>query len=133
MTDPAQRALLAQGLVAVIATEQPDGRPHLTPVWFSWDGAAFEVVTPDSSRKYRNLQRTGRCTLVVDKRSWPYQSVIAECELTGTRPIRGYPPALVHRYLDGDLARDFLDTYRDTKLTAVTLHPTRWYGHVNEG
>lgn len=131
-SEAAQR-LLSQGLIAVIATEQPDGPPHLTPVWFAWTGIDFEVVTPDSSRKYRNLRRAGRCTVVVDKRTWPYQSVIAECEPVGTRPRRGYPRALVHRYLDGDLAAEFIDTYRDTELLAITLRPTRWYGHVNEG
>ena len=129
----AAHRLLSQGLIAVIATEQPDGPPHLTPVWFAWTGTDFEIVTPDSSRKYRNLRRAGRCTVVVDKRTWPYQSVIAECELTDARLRRGYPRALVHRYLESDLAADFLDTYRDTELLTITLRPTRWYGHVNEG
>lgn len=133
MTEEERAELLAQGLVAIIATEQADGRPHLTPIWFSWDGAAFEVVTPGSSRKFRNLRRLPRCTISVDKKAWPYRSLIAECDVAGTREIRGYPPDLVHRYLDGDLAATFLQDYKDLELTAVTLRPTRWYGHINRG
>lgn len=133
MTEEERAELLAQGLVAVIATEQPDGRPHLTPIWFSWDGTDFEVLTPASSRKYKNLQRQPRCTMSVDKKTWPYRSVIAECDVNRTRQVRGYPEGLVGRYLADDLAATFVSTFRDLALTAVTLRPTRWYGHINRG
>ncbi|MDQ4037076.1 MAG: pyridoxamine 5'-phosphate oxidase family protein [Actinomycetota bacterium] len=125
----ARAELLGQGLVAMIATEQPDGRPHLAPIWFSWEGARFEILTPPSSRKYQNLQRRPRCTISVDDRIWPYQALTAECDLDGTREARGYPEELVRRYLSDELAPSFLDDYGDTALMAVRLRPTRWYGY----
>lgn len=127
--DETRADLLGQALVAMIATEQPDGRPHLTPIWFSWDGATFEVLTPPSSRKYQNLARRPRCTISVDDRTWPYQSLTAECDVAATRDECGYPETLVRRYLTDDLAAAFLDRYGDTALIAVTLRPTRWYGY----
>lgn len=127
--EPARSELLGQGLVAMIATEQPDGRAHLAPIWFSWDGTMFEVLTPPSSQKFKNLQRRPRCTISIDDRIWPYQAVTAECDVEGTREARGYPEVLVRRYLTDDLATSFMDEYGDTALVSVTLRPTRWYGY----
>lgn len=127
--EQARAELLGQGLVAMIATEQPDGRPHVAPIWFSWDGTDFEVMTPPTSRKHQNLQRRPRCTISVDDRVWPYQAVAAECDVHDIREVRGYPEALVGRYLTDELATSFLEDYADTELVAVTLRPTRWYGY----
>jgi len=120
--------LLGQGLVAMLATEQPDGRPHLAPIWFSWDGAAFEILTPPSSRKYQNLQRRPRCTISVDDRIWPDQALTARCDVDGTGEARGYPQELVRRYLSDELATSFLDDYGDPALIAVRLRPARSRG-----
>lgn len=38
-----------------IATVRADGRPHLVPLWFYWDGHAIYFDTGASTLKHRNL------------------------------------------------------------------------------
>ena len=40
-----------------LSTTRPDGRPHATPVWFTWDGSTLYFTTHRSSQKARNLAR----------------------------------------------------------------------------
>jgi len=34
---------LAQEFVVWLSTTRPDGRPHIVPVWFSWDGEVVQI------------------------------------------------------------------------------------------
>jgi nitroimidazol reductase NimA-like FMN-containing flavoprotein (pyridoxamine 5'-phosphate oxidase superfamily) len=46
-----------------LATERPDGRPHLMPVLALWhDGALYFCASP-TSRKGRNLTRNSHCVI----------------------------------------------------------------------
>ena len=49
-----------------VATTWPDGRPHVMPVWGSWDGAAFWFSSGGRSRKVQNLRRDPRCVVTGD-------------------------------------------------------------------
>jgi PPOX class probable F420-dependent enzyme len=40
-----------------LATAGPDGRPHVAPVWFVWDGRAIYFCTGRTTVKHRNLER----------------------------------------------------------------------------
>jgi len=40
-----------------LATTRPDGRPHVVPVWFWWDGQEVYFVTPRASQKAKNMAR----------------------------------------------------------------------------
>ena len=49
-----------------VTTVRPDGRPHLTPVWFVWHaGKAYICISPDSV-KARNLSRNPRVALALE-------------------------------------------------------------------
>jgi PPOX class probable F420-dependent enzyme len=39
-----------------LATTRPDGRPHLTPIWFVFHGGRFWVCTTPRAVKVRNLR-----------------------------------------------------------------------------
>lgn len=58
-------AFLGEAHTAVVATIYADGRPHLSTVWYRWDGA-FWIATNRTTVKYRNLRRDPRITLLVD-------------------------------------------------------------------
>jgi len=49
-----------------LATVRPDGRPHLTPIWFVWDGAAFYVCTQQNTVKARNLAHNAHAALSLE-------------------------------------------------------------------
>ena len=49
-----------------LATVRPDGRPHVMPVWGTWDGESVLFSTAPRSRKARNLQADPRCSITTD-------------------------------------------------------------------
>lgn len=49
-----------------VATVWPDGRPHVTPVWGTWDGGAVWFSCSTRSRKCRNLEADRRCVVTTD-------------------------------------------------------------------
>ena len=59
-------AFLAEPRNVVIAGIRRDGRPHLSPNWFYWDGERFYVSTTRSRVKYAIFRRDPRAQLLVD-------------------------------------------------------------------
>ena len=59
-------AFLAEPRNVVVAGIRRDGRPHLTPNWFYWDGERFYVSTTRNRAKYAIFSRDPRVQLLVD-------------------------------------------------------------------
>ena len=59
-------AFLAEPRNAVVAGIRRDGRPHLSPNWFYWDGERFYVSTTRSRVKYAIFRRDSRAQLLID-------------------------------------------------------------------
>jgi PPOX class probable F420-dependent enzyme len=59
-------AFLAEPRNVVVAGIRRDGRPHLSPNWFYWDGQRFYVSTTRNRVKYAIFHRDGRAQLLVD-------------------------------------------------------------------
>ena len=59
-------AFLAEPRNVVVAGIRRDGRPHLSPNWFYWDGERFYVSTTRSRVKYAIFRRDPRAQLLVD-------------------------------------------------------------------
>jgi len=57
MMPPLDRLLSAldQANVLSLGTVRPDGRPHVVPLWFLWDGEAIVVFSKARAQKVRNL------------------------------------------------------------------------------
>ncbi len=49
-----------------IASVRPEGRPHLVPVWYLWDGEAFYIFSQSKAQKIANLRRNPRVTLALN-------------------------------------------------------------------
>jgi PPOX class probable F420-dependent enzyme len=55
------RDLIAEKVAfAHLATVMPDGSPHVTPMWFDWDGTHFRFNSARGRVKVRNLERSHR-------------------------------------------------------------------------
>lgn len=65
MSDGELDAYLAQPLLARIATAR-DNRPHVTPIWFLWDGSILWCETNPDFKKARNLKKNAECAVVID-------------------------------------------------------------------
>jgi PPOX class probable F420-dependent enzyme len=59
-------AFLAEPRNVIVAGIRKDGRPHLSPNWFFWDGERFYVSTTRKRAKYRIFRRDPRAELIVD-------------------------------------------------------------------
>lgn len=59
-------AFLAEPRNVVVAGIRKDGRPHLSPNWFHWDGEKFYVSTTRGRVKYKIFSRDPRIELLID-------------------------------------------------------------------
>ena len=59
-------AFLAEPRNVIVAGIRRDGRPHLSPNWFYWDGERFYVSTTRARVKYAIFRRDARAQLLVD-------------------------------------------------------------------
>jgi PPOX class probable F420-dependent enzyme len=59
-------SFLAEPRNVIVAGIRKDGRPHLSPNWFLWDGEKFYVSTTRKRAKYAIFRRDARAELVVD-------------------------------------------------------------------
>jgi PPOX class probable F420-dependent enzyme len=57
---------LAEPRNVVVAGVRQDGRPHLSPNWFYWDGERFFISTTRDRVKYKIFRRDPRVELIVD-------------------------------------------------------------------
>jgi PPOX class probable F420-dependent enzyme len=69
MNDPRQ-ARTAERLRAEeilwLASVRPDGRPHLVPVWFLWEGETILIFSKPENQKVRNLRRNPAVSVSLD-------------------------------------------------------------------
>ena len=65
--DVAERdAFLAEERTCRVATVGADGAPHVTPLWFVWDGAALWLTSIVASQRWTDLQRDPRVSVGID-------------------------------------------------------------------
>lgn len=66
MTDEERDAFLADERTCRVATVGGDGAPHVTPLWFAWDGSALWLTSIVRSQRWTDLGRDPRIAVVVD-------------------------------------------------------------------
>jgi len=76
-------AFLAEPRNVIVGGIRQDGRPHLSPNWFYWDGERFYVSTTRHRVKYAIFRRDPRTQLVIDD-STGHRAVL----LPGTVEVR---------------------------------------------
>lgn len=62
------RTLLSERRYAVLATHDPEGAIHQTPVWFLFEDDRFYVESFSASRKVENLRRMPTASITVEVR-----------------------------------------------------------------
>jgi PPOX class probable F420-dependent enzyme len=62
------RSFLGERRYAVLATHDPDGRIHMTPIWFLFEDDRFYFASSSGSRKVKNVERSFSASVVVDSR-----------------------------------------------------------------
>jgi hypothetical protein len=95
MSDEERDAHLARLLVCRVGTIGADGGPHVSALWYCWDGAALWLYSIIRSQRWVNLQRDPRVSVVVDTGEEYFQlrgvEFIGEVEFLGEQPRVGEP------------------------------------------
>lgn len=89
-----------------LSSVRPDGRPHLVPVWFLWDGAAILIFSKPEVQKVRNLRHSPQVMLALDSADEGEDVVLLEgrAELLGEGAPRSTLPVYAQKY-DALMAR----------------------------
>jgi PPOX class probable F420-dependent enzyme len=66
MTADERDAFLTTERTCRVATAGADGRPHVVPLWFVWDGRALWLSSIVRSQRWTDLARDPRVAVVVD-------------------------------------------------------------------
>lgn len=104
--------LTGRPMFAKVATVNEEGWPQISPVWYTWDGSSFLIISKERTGMVRNLRRDPRCGLLVDNYELPYArvSVQGEVEFLG-EDFDHIPPMrdMVLRYL-GQEGMDYAES-----------------------
>jgi hypothetical protein len=101
-----------------VATTRPDGRPHLTPVWFAWHAEKVYICIEPESVKGVNMRADSRVALALEDGSDPLI-----CEGAAAPVARPWPEeviAIFQKKYDWDVTVES----RYTQLMAIT--PEKW-------
>ncbi len=57
--------LLRDEIVVWLSSVRPDGRPHVVPIWFTWDGREILIASKPNAQKIRNLRANAKVMLAL--------------------------------------------------------------------
>ncbi len=80
---------LARERTCRVATASPQG-PHLTPLWFVWDGSALWLSSLVKSQRWTDLERDPRVAVLID--AGEEYGELRGAELRGTLEVVGEVP-----------------------------------------
>jgi PPOX class probable F420-dependent enzyme len=83
-----------------LSSVRPDGRAHLVPVWFLWDGAAILIFSKPAAQKVRNLRHNPQVMLALDSADEGEDVVLLEgrAELLGNGAPQSTLPEYAEKY-----------------------------------
>ncbi|WP_329575673.1 pyridoxamine 5'-phosphate oxidase family protein [Streptomyces sp. NBC_01361] len=73
-----------------VATVSPDGSPHVSTLWFVWDGACLWLYSITRSRRWADLLKDPRIAVVID--AGEEYGELRGAELSGTVEFVGENP-----------------------------------------
>jgi PPOX class probable F420-dependent enzyme len=124
---PAVRSVLNSRLDATLATIRPDGMPELAPVWFLWQRGTLIVSTHIETRRWANLVRDPRCSVLIDDMANDrYVAIYGRAELV-RGDVRAPTRAIVARYIEADRVDEYMRdvVYTRPERTLIKLKPDR--------
>jgi len=83
-----------------LSSVRPDGRPHLVPIWFVWDGAEILFFSKPAAQKVRNLRHSPQVMLALDSADEGEDIVLLEgrAELLGEGAPQSTLPEYAEKY-----------------------------------
>ena len=118
-------------LMMWLSTVRPDGRPHLVPVWFLWDGETILIFSQPNQQKLRNLQHNPNVVVALDTAGQGDDVVMikGKAELLNDPGMSTALPAYAEKYkerleLYGWSGESMAQDYSQ----AIRITPTKFFG-----
>jgi PPOX class probable F420-dependent enzyme len=103
------QTLLEAPSPAVLITYRRDGSAHVSPVWFRYQGVAFEVVVAKSDVKLRHLAQDPRAVLMIFETIAPFRGVKVRADVeVDDSHVDEVRHAISSRYLGPETAQAFV-------------------------
>ena len=122
--------VLGQRLVAALGTLNEDGSVHLAYLLFLYEAGRFYLETASTTRKARNVARTGQGSILVQGTSATGRSLMVEAE--GTARVIHVPDAdnvnhgIRAKYLVADAVEAVDRSWGAFDDVTIELTPVRW-------
>jgi hypothetical protein len=90
MTDEERDHFLSETRTCRVASLGGDGAPHVTPLWFAWDGNSLWLTSIVKSQRWTDIGRDNRVSVIVD--AGVEFTELHGVELRGTADVVGEVP-----------------------------------------
>jgi len=125
--------VLQSDLVGHLATLDVDGYPHVTPIWFHWDGETVRMTSLPNKPHVHRLRHDARAGFVVDLEARELsdgQRPNRQVRIIGNAALSDdadgdWTRAITHRYLRGPGAQAQAQTRSEQLRVVIELLPTR--------
>jgi PPOX class probable F420-dependent enzyme len=133
---PSVDAALRADPVVWLSSVRSDGRPHLVPVWFHWDGERIVAFSKPHARKVDNLRDKPSVMLAVGTPGPDFEVELIEAlaEVPDAPAATLMPEGFGAKYRDL-LRRGGLTVQRFAEIYSqpIVLRPTRFLGYGGNG
>lgn len=133
---PSVEAALRDDPVVWLSSVQRDGRPHLVPVWFHWDGERIVAFSKPNARKVDNLRDQPSVMLAVGTPGPDFEVELIEAtaEIPEADAADVMPDGFGAKYREL-LRRANLTVQRFAEVYSqpIVLRPTRFLGYGGRG
>ena len=114
--------------LAAFASVRPNGRPHVTPVWYEFDGGEFTIATFRETQKSKNVAAKGFAALSIYSGEFPYRQVTVEGLARIGGPIDNvWRERVAMRYLGEAAGRSYVRESMDLDAIAIHVRPMKWH------
>ncbi len=127
---------LSDDPVIWLSSVQRDGRPHVVPVWFHWDGEQIVAFSKPNARKIQNLRDQPRVMLAVGTPGPEFDVELIEA--TAHLPEQPSEDLMPEGF--GDKYRELLrraglslQRFAEVYSQPIVLRPTRFVGYGGAG
>ena len=129
--DKADKAGFLSGIqMAVMATINSDGSPHLSPNWYYYDGDHLFFVTTKERKKFYNLRKDQRISVCVYEPPLASNYVVVEGaakvdDLVPTSELWRTARLVIERYVNAEDVENYIDRWKTEPRILVTITPKR--------
>ena len=129
--DNAEIAAFLSGIqMAVMATINSDGSPHLSPNWYYYDGDQLFFVTTKERKKFYNLRKDQRISVCVYEPPLASNYVVVEGaanvdDLVPTSELWKTARLVIERYVNAADVENYIERWKTEPRILVTITPKR--------